>query len=206
MSYSGRLNICSKKLDIIDKKTRKYNNYNLGIISAIKKDKTFKKVKSCRKSKSLVKKYYKCSKKTKKNQNCNETIKTFNKNYKNCSIDISKKKIKIIKKKLNTIKGYIFNKGNEDRQKRFRKIQCDLLIILKFLSNKGINLNKIQYEYLNGIDKGIHNYYGRIFFDTIMNDGSFMNNLGYAYFVVPDLKKKVVDKFVETIEKLIKNL
>ena len=190
MSYSGRLNICSKKLDIIDKKTRKYNNYNLGIISAIKKDKTFKKVKSCTKSKSLVKKYYKCSKKTKKNKNCNETIKTFNKNYKNCSIDISKKKIKIIKKKLNTIKGYIFNKGNEDRQKRFRKIQCDLLIILKFLSNKGINLNKIQYEYLNGIDKGIHNYYGRIFFDTIMNDGSFMNNLGYAYFVVPDLKKR----------------
>lgn len=206
MSYSGRINICAKKQDTIDKKTRKYNNYNLGLISGIKKDKTFKKIKSCKKAKSLVIKYYKCSKKTKKNKNCNETIKTFNKNNKECSIDLSKNKIKIIKEKLDTIKGFIFNKSNENREKRFRKIQCDLLIVLKFLSNKGIYLNKIQHEYLNSIDKGIHNYYGRIFFDTIINDGKFMNNLGYAYFVVPDLKKKVVDKFVQTLETLTKTL
>lgn len=206
MSYSGRINICTKKQDTIDKKTRKYNNYNLGLISGIKKDKTFKKIKSCKKTKSLVKKYYSCSKKTKKNKNCIESLNNFNKNYKKCSIDLSKKKIKIIKEKLDTIKGFIFNKSNEDREKIFRKIQCNLLIVLKFLSNKGIDLNKLQYEYLNNIDKGINNYYARIFFDTIINDGKFMNNLGYAYFVVPDLKKKVVDTFVETLERLTKVL
>lgn len=210
--------LCSKKEkrinEIIMKKKKTIKE---GLIRAlrIKEKKTFKNIEECRSIYKNRKKYSKCiirkqkrKKNKQKNDICNKTIKLVDSKFGKCVHDISLVKMKKVKDKLNNMKGWILSTSVKKKSKKFARIQCHLITVIKILesSNINFNLSGLRDSYIKKITNNLNKLYADIFFNTMMNDNVFEKNLGYIFFVVDELKEDIVMPLIDTIENYVNKL
>lgn len=211
-SYNSQISnfgsLCYEKQQKINTILKSYNSSQAGLIRALrKKDKTLKKISACSLIKNKTKKYDKCYKRRFKSSKCKSIKNLYDKYFGKCIYGISMEKLKLIKNKINKMKGIILSTSVKKKGEKFKKIQCDLVVIKKiFEVNGGVNLTSVRNLYLKNISNDINKYYAEIFFDTIMNDNMFERNLGFMFFVVDDLKDKVVIPLLNVFEELINRI
>jgi hypothetical protein len=208
-SQSSNGTLCYKKQKIFAEKMKKYKTRKAGLIKGLRKTekKTFKKIKECSSILESVKNYDSCVSKRKQSEKCTKSINLVNSNFGKCVHGISLVKMKKVKNKLNNMKGLILSTSVNKKSKKFARIQCHLITVIKILeSSTNFNLSNLRNLYIRRIQNDMNKWYAEIFFDTIMNDNVFEKNLGYIFFVVDDLKNKIVMPLIDIIEEYVNSI
>lgn len=136
---------------------------------------------------------------------CENRFRIINDKFKTCIDKSYSSSIKSVAYRVNSILGGMLGL---DKHNTFKIIQCELFSIIKILLIHGISHQEILKLFIEKSKKNdnISEYYPRIFYETIMNNDMYKQNLGRIFFSIKTLRKNVVMTFIETLEDLGKQL
>lgn len=211
------VSLCTKKSDQFQKTyTKQYTKSGSRKVALVKAlhdiNKKSRKIKACDRINDIKsKKYRKCSEKKEKyarknksyklSSECSDRLSKVEQNYGSCVSDIYKNQIEDADEKLKSISGLFQGKN---RRKRFEEAQCKLVAVVKILNHSGIKNREIMDRYTRKLKKHINPSYGKIFFETMMNDGLYERNIAHIFFSDSELKGNIVYPFIESMNEFTK--
>jgi len=211
------VSLCTKKSDKFQKQyTKQYNKSGSRKVALVKAlheiNKKTRKIKACDKINDVTsKKYKKCidkkakysrdNKDYKLTEECRGRLDKVDKNYGVCLSEVYKTQIVDVEEKLKSVSGIMMAKN---RRKRFEEAQCKLVAVVKILNHTGIKNREIMDRYTRKLKNHINPSYGKIFFETMMNDGLYERNIAHIFFSDSELKGNIVYPFIESMNEFAK--
>lgn len=211
------VSLCTRKSDRFQKTyTKQYNKSGSRKVALVKAlhdiNKKTRKVKACErisdmKSKRVKKcadkkaKYARNNKSYKLSGECRGYLDKVKQNYASCVGDVFKNQVADADEKLKSIGSIMMSRN---RRKRFEEAQCKLVAVVKILNHTGIRNRDIMDRYARKLKKHINPNYGKIFFETVMNDGLYERNIAHIFFSDSELKGNIVYPFIETMNEFTK--